>query len=306
MFNKIIKVIICLNCISVFCQSETDRMLRFSKIEMSVLKLFHEDRPIGTGFVIDGYNIVTNFHVLESIIKAKKNNEKVNDTVWYQTALISKVSNLIPVEVKNMAFILEDFIINDTIYNYAKYTDLAIIKPPEPTNLNPTLPISNLPLYPGQEILAAGFPLSKDFMTISKGIVGNITFEYKMPANIRKMLPFAGVSIGQSDFIAAPGSSGGPVIKLGDSKEKDSIIGIVRGGFLSEAQNIKILYSKYEAKFDSIVDEDGQINYKNTEHLNIVEKYITYSNLINSNVQIPIFINASHLRQLLELLNISE
>tara|TARA_E500000318_G_C3565650_1_gene215523 strand:+ start:698 stop:1621 length:924 start_codon:yes stop_codon:yes gene_type:complete len=286
-------------------QSSDDRFGRFSKLDMSVVKLFHDGRPIGSGFVIKGYYIVTNFHVARQIIDSRKEGKKVNDTIHY----IPSLHNNFGVEsvgdrTRNPAIILPDFIENDTIYNYGKYSDLVVLKTQNKKNLTSYLPISRRYYFRGSEVIAAGFPLALQHVTISSGIVGNEFFGPFVPREVSSLLPFARPWYGQSDFINAPGSSGGPVVELGDSKEKDSVIGVVWGGRKAQGQNIANLLLFYEEKLNEINSENDSINMEIPEHRELYEKYVTLSSLNLSNTQIPIFTNVHHLRELLNMLGL--
>lgn len=278
---------------------------KYSHLDMAVVKLYVNTQPVGSGFVIDGPFLVTNFHVVKEIIDAKRQNISVQDTIRYQNALFSNHGVYFEGERLPIAEVLPEFIDNDTIYNYAKYTDLAVLHPPKDLNLTTTLPLSQNYFVRSSEILVAGFPLGLSTMNISKGIVGNTYFKYGIPKQILKILPFAGVSLGQGDYISAPGSSGGPVIKLGPTKEQDSVIGVVYGGRRANAADIKYFFELYKSKYDSIVEYNGSANLSNAEESRIVEKYTIFSSLINSNVQIPEFVNVYHLSELLELLKIN-
>lgn len=283
-------------------QSGNDRF-RFSKIDISVVKLFHDGKPIGSGFVIKDFYIVTNFHVASKIIESIKQGEVVNDTIYYNPSLHNELESADD-RLRNPAFVLSEFIENDTIYNYGKYSDLVILKSPNNKNLSSYLPISRRFFFRGENIIAAGFPLALQNLTISSGIVGNEFFGPFVPSELSSLLPFVRPSYGQSDFINAPGSSGGPIIKLGNSKEKDSVVGIVWGGRKAHGQDITNLLEYYDEKLNDIILEKGTFNIDVPEHRELFEKYVTLRSLKLSNTQIPIFTNIYHLRELMDLLGL--
>lgn len=79
-----------------------------------------------------------------------------------------------------------------------------------------------------------------------------------------------------------------------------SVIGIAVG----DIKNAEKLKRIYDNKLDSIIATQDGFNPQNKTHSNYYEKYLIFSSLINSNVQIPEFIHVSHLRDLLDLLEI--
>ncbi|WP_100611325.1 S1 family peptidase [Confluentibacter lentus] len=298
----VILIILAILSEQLFSQSETDRF-RFLKLDMSVVKLFHKGKPIGSGFVIKNFYIVTNFHLVEQIIESKKNKEEINDTIYYNPSLHNELESQDD-RTRNPAFVLSNFFENDTIYNYGKYSDLVILKSPNNKNLTSYLPISRKNYFRGDDVIAAGFPLALQNLTISSGIVGNEFFGPFVPKEISSLIPFARPWYGQSDFINAPGSSGGPVIKLGNTKDKDSIVGIVWGGRKALNQDISSLLIFYEEKLNDIVSKKDTFNIDLPEHRELFEKYIILNSLKLSNTQIPIFTNVYHLRELLDLIGL--
>ena len=287
-----------------FSQSDDDKW-RFSKLDMSVVKLFYEGKPVGSGFVIKDFYIITNFHVARQIIELRKQGKKVYDTIHYIPSLYNNfMGESEDDRIRNPAIVLSNFIENDTIYNYGKYADIVVLKTQNNKNLASYLPISRRINFRGDKVIAAGFPLALQNVTISSGIVGNEFFGPFVPREISSLLPFVRPYYGQSDFINAPGSSGGPVIKLGNSKEKDSVIGIVWGGRKAQSQNITDLLEYYDEKLNNISLENDSLNMEIPEHRELFEKYIILSSLKLSNTQIPIFTNVYHLRELLDLLGL--
>lgn len=288
-----------------FSQDDEGKLKRFSRLDMSVVKLFYEGKPVGSGFVIKDFYIITNFHVARQIIELKRLGKKVNDTIHYIPSLYNNIiEESEDDKTRNPAIVLSNFVENDTIYNYGKYSDLVVLKTKNKKNLTSYLPLSRRFYFRGDEVIVAGFPLALQNLTISSGIVGNEFFGPFIPREAASLLPFARPYYGQADFINAPGSSGGPVVKLGSSKEKDSVIGIVWGGRKANSQNITALLEYYEKKLNNISLEGDSLNMDIPEHRELFEKYIILSSLKLSNTQIPIFTNVHQLRGLLDLLGL--
>ena len=100
------------------------------------------------------------------------------------------------------------------------------------------------------------------------------------------------------------GSSGGPVIKLGNTMDKDSVVGIVWGGRKALNQDISSLLRFYEEKLNDIISKKDTFNIDLPEHRELFEKYIILNSLKLSNTQIPIFTSVYHLRELLDLIGL--
>ena len=136
-----------------------------------------EVEGIGSGFIInkDGY-IVTNYHVIEGSTSVK--------------VLLSTGKEL-----------------DATIVNCNQQMDLAVIKLPEGTKVPGVVELGDSDaIYSGQEILAIGTPLSKDYaQTCTKGVIS---------ASNRKVSTSDGtvMEVIQTDAAINPGNSGGPLV----------------------------------------------------------------------------------------------
>ncbi|MBO0342446.1 S1 family peptidase [Flagellimonas profundi] len=298
-----ILTILYFNCANyLFCQSQAEDRYRFGNLDFSVVKIFVDDESFGSGFVIDGPYLITNFHVVEKVIEAKRNDSKNPPIIKWLNAKLSQ-DKIFAIEDYPTAEVLNDFISNDTIYYYGKASDLIVLKPNRNINLHSKLPLSKQWMNRGDKILVAGFPLGLEYMTISSGIIGNQRSEL-IRKDVSDMLPVSAIFRGQGDFILAAGGSGGPVVKIGKTISKDSVIGIAVGGKTKNAKKLKRIYDIYDNKLDSIIATQDGFNPQNKIHSNYYEKYLIFSSFINSNVQIPEFIHVSHLRDLLDLLEI--
>lgn len=187
-----------------------------------------EVEGIGSGFIINkkGY-IVTNYHVIEGSTSVK--------------VLLSTGKEL-----------------DATIVNYNQQMDLAVIKLPEGTKVPGVVELGDSDaIYSGQEVLAIGTPLSKDYaQTCTKGVIS---------ASNRKVSTSDGtvMEVIQTDAAINPGNSGGPLV---DAEGK--VIGInsmklveseVEGiGFSIPINNLKSVLD--ELSTPSSDSGDGEVN----------------------------------------------
>lgn len=146
---------------------------------------------IGSGFIIneEGY-ILTNYHVVELAIS---NNSKA------VTVILSTGEE-----------------VSATVVNYDQDRDIAMVKLKDGTKVPAVAQLGDSDaLYVGQEVVAIGTPLGKDFaQTLTKGIV----------SGVNRNLTTSGGSTGnyiQTDTAINSGNSGGPLIN-----SRGEVIGI--------------------------------------------------------------------------------
>ena len=141
---------------------------------------------IGSGFIIneEGY-ILTNYHVIEGAKEV--------------TVLLSDGR-----EVKAK------------VVNYDQAKDMAMIKLEDGTKVPGVAELGDSDaLYPGEDVIAIGTPLSKDFaQTITKGVVSSVSRDLES-GNGTVM------NVIQTDTAINPGNSGGPLVNT-----KGQVIGI--------------------------------------------------------------------------------
>ena len=141
---------------------------------------------IGSGIIVseDGY-IITNYHVIE-------NSKDVNVKMSYGEE------------------------VSATVVNYDQKKDIAMLKLEDGTKVPGVAELGDSEaLYPGQEVIAIGTPVSKEFeYTCTKGIVSALNREVKTSTGISMQLI-------QTDAAINPGNSGGPLINT-----KGQVIGI--------------------------------------------------------------------------------
>ena len=141
---------------------------------------------IGSGFIIneDGY-ILTNYHVVEG-----SNNVTVILSTGEEVAA--------------------------TVVNYDQKKDIAMIKLADGTKVPAVAELGDSDaIYPGQDVLAIGTPLSKNFAsTLTKGIVSAVNRDVETSTGISMKLI-------QTDTAINPGNSGGPLVNT-----KGQVIGI--------------------------------------------------------------------------------
>lgn len=145
-----------------------------------------ESEGIGSGFIIneDGY-ILTNYHVIA-------NSQEV-------TVLLSTGEEVAA-----------------KVINYDQQKDMAVIKLADGTNVPGIAELGDSDtLYPGQDVVAIGTPLSKEFaQTCTKGIISAVSREVYTSTGET-------MSVIQTDTAINPGNSGGPLINT-----KGQVIGI--------------------------------------------------------------------------------
>lgn len=146
----------------------------------------YESEGFGSGFIIneDG-NILTNYHVIEN--------------------------------AKSITVTLSDGTeASATVINYDQDNDIAMLKLAEGTKIPGYAELGDSDaLYTGQDVLAIGTPVSKDFaQTCTKGIVSAINRNVETSTGTV-------MNLIQTDTAINPGNSGGPLINT-----KGEVIGI--------------------------------------------------------------------------------
>ena len=145
-----------------------------------------EQEGIGSGFIIneEGY-ILTNYHVVEGSTEVK--------------ALLSTGEE-----------------VDATVVNYDEDKDIAMVKLAEGTTVPGVAELGNSDaVYAGEEVIAIGTPLSKEFSaTSTKGIVSAVNRGVETDTGTT-------MNLIQTDAAINPGNSGGPLINT-----KGQVIGI--------------------------------------------------------------------------------
>lgn len=145
-----------------------------------------EQEGIGSGFIIneEGY-ILTNYHVVEGSTEVK--------------ALLSTGEE-----------------VDATVVNYDEEKDIAMVKLADGTNIPGVAELGNSDaVYAGEEVIAIGTPLSKEFSaTSTKGIVSAVNRDVETDTGTT-------MNLIQTDAAINPGNSGGPLINT-----KGQVIGI--------------------------------------------------------------------------------
>lgn len=145
-----------------------------------------EVEGMGSGFIIndEGY-IITNYHVIA-------NAKEVTVTLSDKTE------------------------VSATVVNYDNQKDIAMLKLKEGTKVPAVAELGDSDeVYPGQEVIAIGTPLSKNFaQTLTKGVISgnNRTIDGENGESVNLI---------QTDAAINPGNSGGPLVNA-----KGQVIGI--------------------------------------------------------------------------------
>lgn len=156
-------------------------------IQPSYYGMFNQEvSGIGSGFIIneDGY-ILTNYHVIEGAKEV--------------TVLLSDGN-----EVKAK------------VVNYDQAKDMAMIKLEDGTKVPGIAELGDSDaLYPGEDVIAIGTPLSKDFaQTMTKGVISAVNRSVQASTGVA-------MNVIQTDTAINPGNSGGPLVNT-----KGQVIGI--------------------------------------------------------------------------------
>lgn len=201
-------------------QAQSATAPRAMQIENAVVKIFTTARPpdvfrpwnkaapsemSGSGVVIDGRRILTNAHVVNYASKVEVQAREGGDKLQAKVVAIGRGIDLAVLELEDTAF-------------------FATHKPPQRASLLPDVK---------DAVLAYGYPVGGNSLSITKGIVSRIEY---VPYNY----PTSGLRI-QIDAAINPGNSGGPVF-VGDK-----MIGLAFSG-ATNAQNIGYIIPNEEVE----------------------------------------------------------
>lgn len=141
---------------------------------------------LGSGFIIneDGY-ILTNYHVISG-------SQQV-------TVLLSTGEEA-----------------SAKVINYDQEKDIAVIKLADGTKIPGVAELGDSDtLYPGEDVIAIGTPLSKEFaQTLTKGVISAVNRNIEASTGVK-------MNVIQTDTAINPGNSGGPLVNT-----KGQVIGI--------------------------------------------------------------------------------
>lgn len=212
----------------------TARPSRAAQLENAVVKIFTTSRSpevfrpwqrsspsesTGSGIVIEGNRILTNAHVVNYASKVEVRAKEGGDKLPAKVIAIARGIDLAVLELEDNAFF---------------------------ANRTPPVRASVLPEVK-DEVLAYGYPMGGNSLSITKGIVSRIEF-------VSYSFPTSGLRI-QVDAAINPGNSGGPVF-VGDK-----MIGVAFAGITS-AQNIGYIIPNEEVEIFLQDIKDGKYDGK--------------------------------------------
>ncbi len=207
---------------------------RATQLENAVVKIFTTARPpdvfrpwsksaptemSGSGVVIQGRRILTNAHVVNYASQVEVQAREGGDRLQAKVVAISRGIDLAVLELEDPEF-------------------FATHQPPARANLLPEVK---------DAVLAYGYPLGGNSLSITKGIVSRIEY-------VTYNYPTSGLRI-QIDAAINPGNSGGPVF-VGDK-----MIGLAFAG-ANNAQNIGYIIPNEEVELFLNDIADGQYDGK--------------------------------------------
>ncbi len=237
--NRIGKFFFCIALCGLLCAGNSfaqtaQRGTKAAQLENSVVKIFSTARPAdvfrpwqkaspsestGSGVVIEGNRILTNAHVVNYASKVEVRAKEGGDKLPARVIAIARGIDLAVLELEDSAFF---------------------------TNRPPPARASVLPEVK-DEVLAYGYPLGGNSLSITKGIVSRIEF-------VSYGFPTSGLRI-QVDAAINPGNSGGPVFA------GEKMIGLAFAGVLS-AQNIGYIIPNEEVELFLHDIKDGKYDGK--------------------------------------------
>jgi S1-C subfamily serine protease len=210
------------------------RGIKAAQLENSVVKIFSTARPAdvfrpwqkaspsestGSGVVIEGNRILTNAHVVNYASKVEVRAKEGGDKLPARVIAIARGIDLAVLELEDNAF-------------------FANRPPPARASVLPEVK---------EEVLAYGYPVGGNSLSITKGIVSRIEF-------VSYGFPTSGLRI-QVDAAINPGNSGGPVFA------GEKMIGLAFAGVLS-AQNIGYIIPNEEVELFLQDIKDGKYDGK--------------------------------------------
>jgi S1-C subfamily serine protease len=212
----------------------TTKSPKSAQIESAVVKIFSTARPpdvfrpwqkaspsesTGSGVVIEGNRILTNAHVVNYASKVEVRAKEGGDKLPARVVAIARGIDLAVLELEDNAFFANRLA-------PARASVLPEVK---------------------DEVLAYGYPLGGNSLSITKGIVSRIEF-------VSYNFPTAGLRI-QVDAAINPGNSGGPVFA------GEKMIGLAFAGITS-AQNIGYIIPNEEVELFLQDIKDGKYDGK--------------------------------------------
>ncbi len=221
-------------CFSVQAQTAPKAASRSAQLESAVVRIFSTARQpdlyrpwnkaaptesTGSGVIIEGNRILTNAHVVNYASKVEVRAKEGGDRMAARVVAIARGIDLAVLELEDPSF-------------FANRT--------APARANALPEVKDA-------VLAYGYPLGGNSLSITKGIVSRIEY---VPYNF----PTAGLRI-QIDAAINPGNSGGPVFA------EDKMIGLAFSG-INSAQNIGYIIPNEEVELFLKDIADGKYDGK--------------------------------------------
>lgn len=191
---------------------------RISKLKSSVVRVFIENQPSGTGFFVtnDGW-LLTCWHVIEPAIIRDPTHKIIGLKEMY-----IQFSGGEKIQVG-----LSTILLNNGYQNAISY-DYAFLK----TKTNPVTKFTPLnigsfdEIQEGDEIYTCGYPLGIEQQFVSKGILSTKWDDKNILTRNGKSDSAINRDVAWLDLTMNRGNSGGPIIKIGETSKDDKVIGI--------------------------------------------------------------------------------
>ena len=206
-------IILFLLCNSLYSQSLSPE--RVEKIKSATVRIII-DKPMGTGFFIsDNGLLVTCHHVISPVIQSNGTLKRI----FIELNTGEKIEYGID----------EKFLTDSNWYRSALSYDFILLKPVK-FNLKKKYAFLNLGNFDeakeGDEIYTCGYPIGIKQQFLTKGIVSTKYTEYSNKVTYNNRAFFSPRSQALLDITLNRGNSGGAIIKVGKTIDKDEVIGI--------------------------------------------------------------------------------
>lgn len=265
---------------------------RVNKVKNSVVRIFVNNEPAGTGFFInnDAY-VATCWHVVEGAYLPSSN--------YLENVQIECSDG------KKYDYTLSKYNITSKDIEYARLCDILILRPVEskPSKFSSLKVGSFSDCNVGDAVYSCGYPLGIERQLFTSGIISDFYKGRKVYFRPDSSQAADNIDYAYLDLTTNKGNSGGPIIKLGASPSEDIVIGIAshiivpNGRAMKQIELVANSINKSGAGVSYIVSNGSQ-----THRLDQIEIIQDIASAISSNsVGISGCIGAQHLKKLLSL-----
>lgn len=199
--------------------------VRHSIIKKATVRVFIDDRPSGSGFIISTNGLIaTCFHVVQKLSPTSDGNTQVT----YSSSIVVEFEDgqRLPANIHHSCQ-------NENLVRSIS-KDFCILQV-DAQNLVPLELGEFNDIEEGANIYLCGFPLGIDQPVVSVGI---LTTKWSSPGYLNQG---TNRDVAWLDITMNSGNSGGPIMLMGDNPESDKVIGIATFGLNPFAKSSKEL-----------------------------------------------------------------